>query len=710
MSMRSNDSGNSGDDRRRSGADPGDPTTPRSWGDADSYLSPSPGLTAWSPEEQMIVRDIGDRPFPNLDQRDSDDAISNDAASDDEGPFYLTVPVRPLYEDLGKQNVTRLFKLDPLAILGDHSCHMETFPLDSTPDYYALSYCWGSPDRSESLMCNFSDLRVSRQLKKALYELAKNKDFQHEWFWIDQICINQTDLDERSHQVNLMQDIYSRAKCTVVWLSSSRESKEYDSAFDLAGKICNIGQDDRFSQPSRSLRIRRPKRMVIGEGEIASLGLPPYSDLSWYRLKTVLSNDWFHRIWIIQEAALSSKTPVLVHNGVMRNWEHLLWSAAWLYTVTGPSYALGTDSSFFHSLRAIFNLTYSRKRWEFSSLLIQTHGFLATDQRDKVFALLSLAASEQNEEQGKWPLALAPDYKKIPERVFRDATFHLVSNARDLILLSLINFDPDPRVMALRNGLPSWTPNYYQAYPPLDVFDVIVGDATIRLGRPTRASGDRLAEIKEKKCGNSLTLKGVKIDRVAWSAEPDRGPYKVLRWCEEGARRLHKLGELDWDGYLKNFFNTLTHGGLAAPMPSLTDFRQYLLQHKEHSSSRFFELFLKEDVRPTPSFHEPNSLESSIGNHEMIQNLEHKYAMGGQFFITENKMMGQGPAYTRSEDEIVILFGGAAPFVLRPRKGRSGETDGFLLMGECYLSDWMSGEVQERVASAQVEEDWFSLR
>jgi hypothetical protein len=36
--------------------------------------------------------------------------------------------------------------------------------------------------------------------------------------WIDAICINQADLDERKQQVQLMRDVYSGASRVVVWL------------------------------------------------------------------------------------------------------------------------------------------------------------------------------------------------------------------------------------------------------------------------------------------------------------------------------------------------------------------------------------------------------------------------------------------------------------------------------------------------------------
>lgn len=43
------------------------------------------------------------------------------------------------------------------------------------------------------------------------------------FFWVDAICINQEDLEERSAQVQIMPDIYSNASCVIVWLGDDSQ-------------------------------------------------------------------------------------------------------------------------------------------------------------------------------------------------------------------------------------------------------------------------------------------------------------------------------------------------------------------------------------------------------------------------------------------------------------------------------------------------------
>jgi hypothetical protein len=117
---------------------------------------------------------------------------------------------------------------------------VKTFPLKNAPNYHALSYCWGSPNRSAQIICNGIPLKISEQLRQGLQELQTIAELAGKWFWIDQISVNQDDLDERAHQVGLMRHIYSRTVSTVIWLGPRDGGCE--AAFSLMGKISRIAQ------------------------------------------------------------------------------------------------------------------------------------------------------------------------------------------------------------------------------------------------------------------------------------------------------------------------------------------------------------------------------------------------------------------------------------------------------------------------------------
>ena len=82
--------------------------------------------------------------------------------------------------------------------------------LDKPYSYEALSYVWGSPSMTEPLGCDGKSIYITPKLRDALQRLRLVD--RHRALWVDQICIKQSDKDERSSQVALMDRIYRMAK------------------------------------------------------------------------------------------------------------------------------------------------------------------------------------------------------------------------------------------------------------------------------------------------------------------------------------------------------------------------------------------------------------------------------------------------------------------------------------------------------------------
>jgi hypothetical protein len=79
-------------------------------------------------------------------------------------------------------------------------CSMETFKLDTRPEYIALSYTWGDDSDLRHLYINEKPFRVRRNLYdfvKVFYSDGKNA--RSPWLWIDQLCIDQSSIDERNN-------------------------------------------------------------------------------------------------------------------------------------------------------------------------------------------------------------------------------------------------------------------------------------------------------------------------------------------------------------------------------------------------------------------------------------------------------------------------------------------------------------------------------
>jgi hypothetical protein len=107
---------------------------------------------------------------------------------------------------------------------------IRTYSLNDHPPYIALSYTWGDPNVTVPVLCNGRVIDVTRNLKEALWQFRKDRKRmvrpksstmsrgQPLHFWIDAICINQTNNEEKSVQVGLMAEIYQQALHVFVWL------------------------------------------------------------------------------------------------------------------------------------------------------------------------------------------------------------------------------------------------------------------------------------------------------------------------------------------------------------------------------------------------------------------------------------------------------------------------------------------------------------
>ncbi|KAH6629704.1 heterokaryon incompatibility protein-domain-containing protein [Boeremia exigua] len=170
---------------------------------------------------------------------------------------------------------------------GPVECTMEVFDLDTSPPYTALSYRWGSPIAEHTVFVNGHLSLVSYNLFSFLetYRL----ETQDEYLWIDQICIAQSNTEERNHQVALMSQIYRRCRCTIVWLCDER---------------------DAYSTIAKEFNRTRTKKALSG----------------------LLCDSYFSRLWIVQEVLLASTLWMFTFGGVWISWEDVrtcFWEKAW---------------------------------------------------------------------------------------------------------------------------------------------------------------------------------------------------------------------------------------------------------------------------------------------------------------------------------------------------------------------------------------------
>jgi hypothetical protein len=88
--------------------------------------------------------------------------------------------------------------------------------------YEALSYVWGDPEDTVPIHVNQRHFQVTANLHAALVQFRS--PFINRYLWIDAICINQEDKEEKAQQIQLMYKIYSLARRVLVWLGAATDA------------------------------------------------------------------------------------------------------------------------------------------------------------------------------------------------------------------------------------------------------------------------------------------------------------------------------------------------------------------------------------------------------------------------------------------------------------------------------------------------------
>ncbi len=300
-----------------------------------------------------------------------------------------------VYQPMGAKEI-RLLDLNKMTLT--------TTSFDKAPAYFALSHAWEHGKVDTAIRVDGRLLLTSPGLIaciKRLRGLVIN-DFTKatvDWIWVDRICINQDDISERSQQVRLMGDIYSLSVRTLVWLGPGCDSVVF--GWDL---IDRIFETFRRQTPCAQFLDDIPFRFYSDESHIEN-GLPDWSDKLWDSLIELFRLPWFTRIWIVQEVALSCKDPIIIYGESSYPWDRLAWAASWLRR--NGYLRLPKIPHQIQNIDTMANIRRSRKFWHLDALLTVTSTKChASDPRDKVYALLGLAAECQGLSQ--LPEALRP--------------------------------------------------------------------------------------------------------------------------------------------------------------------------------------------------------------------------------------------------------------------------------------------------------------
>ncbi|KAF5704837.1 heterokaryon incompatibility protein [Fusarium mundagurra] len=280
-------------------------------------------------------------------------------------------------------------------------CHLVQAYLNDIIPYEAVSYTWESLSTTHEIIVDKKTLSITESLYEALCHLRRPDEDRV--LWIDALCIDQTNIKERGHQVNRMAEIYKKADKVIVWLGYlSGNATQLKSAITmLEAQITQLPGIPR-KWPRQDPRWKSQWRQIE-----ANLG-PFCRDNLVDGLKSFMKKPWFSRVWILQEVANAKKTVVECNLGEVPGWIFALLPHAMDVEVTEQCQAV-LDIMPHPSTPS----TSRKENTNLSNLLWKFRGCKATDPRDRVYALLGMASDMKDS-------AIQPDYAKEEHVVMKD--------------------------------------------------------------------------------------------------------------------------------------------------------------------------------------------------------------------------------------------------------------------------------------------------
>jgi hypothetical protein len=640
---------------------------------------------------------------------------------------------------------------------------IQTYEIDDHPPYIALSYTWGDSNDTVPVLCNGRVIAVTRNLKEALWQFREDRKRlvrqgsstmsrrQLLYFWIDAICINQKDNDEKSYQVGLMTEIYHRARHVFAWLGVADKSSDLaircintigtmaeacglEDATELCEKLWHEmafvpGGVQRLVSVDPVIRYMDGSLFTVSGKALKELfdivnGWSSQSDLlPITELKDFFTRSWWTRMWVLQEITLSkdthficgaqriSKTRCNAFIHMYAGLRKVICTALQKNLKPLNRYQLEIMMHLFH-LRPNILLSmpriYHESRFPLAALLRATcvgsinpnrhgpHHLESTKPADKIFALLGLAADRMELER----FGVVPNYDIPYEQIYATTMAALLRQGH----ISLLSMCQAPR----SPNLPSWVPDWSQSVT--DMLQDIRQDH-MTLYPEFSSSGHRTHGTPIKIFNDNGIVRRVSIKSYLYDEIYQVGRFfnrtdskevplsQTYSWPIDWLLEIMRLSYCTRKNY-KGFHNRLRASGRSA----IGD----VGWNKEGEFERVGNVRFADAVtllrdglqsienarfkREAQHFIASRTIDSVVGGRigkelELATEIMGK-SLGRLPFVTRKGHLGLSSERVMCGDMIAIIAGSQVPFVLRPQD--KGELS---VVSEAYVDGIMDGEI-----------------
>ena len=593
------------------------------------------------------------------------------------GEFYLVLhpsllepgeelfPYEPLQP--GYIRLITVFAKGPSKI----GCRFLHVPLKDLPvSYTALSYVWGDPTIVSKVYCSASHvLGLTASAQSMLRQMVEGGT--SDYFWIDLLCINQADNDEKAGQVRMMGDIFGSADHVAAWLGEPSPDSYQAIQFVLTLRKAFAGY---------------PNLKMDGHPVTIDELCSSFSPTDWKALSDFLRRPWFQRVWVIQEVVRARMLTVFCDGRMAIDWQHL----AFVLTIikmndrdvmvrvipTDPQVPSFYPDGLWNTSHtyAVRHLIKNGLPVTLQSALIGCRFFKSTNPRDMIYALLGIVTDAGD-------AALDPDYNASVQMIFTKTTQILLTTNNSLKILHIAGIGW-PRALT---DLPSWVPDW--TFPPRNT---VFGDIAESVGY--RASGNSPIAAGAGHSPTRIAFNGILVDTIAkTSAMLKAGAYddtvtsrkgnsaEIISWLEDVSQIAQSSLDSQESGQVSDdLWRALIANQVQGKIASTGYrdlFRSFIKYHKYLAANGSRTGVEEDTIRATESF--TPILSSTCGRRT--------------FFRTSKGFLGLAPTGALEGDSVCIILGAVTPFVIRDSVQESTEVC-YSLVGECYVHGLMNGE------------------
>jgi hypothetical protein len=588
----------------------------------------------------------------------------------------------------------RILELEPGSGTTTLRCKLSVVERGHAQPYEAISYSWGRSENTRVIYCDGKKLRVTLNLRDALWRI---RDPTHvKILWADAVCINQNDNEERANQVKEMGRIYADAVRVLVWLDvPNAKFGDFDYLFDLDIK-----------NPTKAV-VGRTSQLLedyVSKLETAALdaeGLDPDSNTVAHAFSHLLDSPWFTRLWVVQEVGLA-KLVVAMFGDISIDFVDLIRFILRIECRTLLIDKLG----FVTAAKAYIFTTFPARSielageieedWDFLELMEVTRSQQASDHRDYVYALLG------------HPCALiegvpimVPNYNRKPHDLFFELTTKLIQSTNSLRVLSAVQHNEDS---LLAKGNTSWISTWNR--------DIVVTSLGVSREWYYDVSYDTSAGMAPKweleKPTKTLKVNGFIVDSIVdiiSTQEDDEDGELVSKPIDQVITETFTLpcrASLPALDNLLEIGHTITVG-YSNDKPehffrAFAAFRLHLIK-EAYNQGRYIPIDLSPEsnsqMRETAAGEDIDGIYWSVS----------RFCTGRKVFSTKTGRLGLGPSVLKEGDICCVLFGAPVPFILR-RVNSS-----FKIVGEAYIHGIMKGEaVVDWILGEQYQEKTFEIQ